>query len=102
MIVTKSPSDRVHYGKLHISENDFSILKDPRLYVFLIMLILLSVLLPGVFDGAWSLFLAMNQTEYDLEDSNDTLMEFTYENQKYADLLYKNLINLQFFGLSVS
>ena len=55
----------------------------------------------NVFDAAWTLFMALDQTEEMLKWQNSSLEDFSYEREDITDMMFNNLVNQQFFGQSV-
>ena len=54
-----------------------------------------------MFDAAWALFMALDQTEEMLKWQNSSLEDFSYEREDITDMMFNNLVNQQFFGQSV-
>ena len=54
-----------------------------------------------VFDAAWSLFLALHDTELQLKRVNSSLEDFTYEREDISKMIYNNILKQKFIGQSV-
>ena len=53
------------------------------------------------FDAAWALLLGLHDTVEQLQLRNQTLSDFTYDRKDIADSLYSNIVEQQFFGVTV-
>ena len=54
-----------------------------------------------MFDTVWAAALALHKTEAKLP-SGQSLLDFNYDNTKLSDMIYKEALNVSFFGLTVS
>ena len=56
-----------------------------------------------LFDAIWTAALALNKTEFRLNEKNLTLKNFTYEDQhNISEIIYEEVLKVKFFGLTVS
>ena len=56
-----------------------------------------------MFDAIWTAALALNRTESQLKQKNLSLKNFTYKDEyDISSIIYKEVLKLEFFGLSVS
>ena len=54
-----------------------------------------------MFDTVWAAALALHNTAKKLP-SGQSLLDFNYSNAKMSEMIYKEAINVKFFGLTVS
>ena len=54
-----------------------------------------------MFDTVWAAAIALHNTAAKLP-SGQSLMDFNYSNAELSDILYKEALNVSFFGLTVS
>ena len=54
-----------------------------------------------MFDTVWAAALALHNTAAKLP-SEQSLLDFNYSNTNLSDLIYKEALNVSFFGLTVS
>ena len=56
-----------------------------------------------VFDAMWTAALALNRTESHLKNLGLSLQNFSYDDEyKISDIIYKEALEVEFFGLTVS
>ena len=56
-----------------------------------------------IFDALWTAALALNRTQTRLNETNLTLLDFTYDDKySISDIIYEEALNVTFFGLTVS
>ena len=55
-----------------------------------------------MFDTVWAAALALNNTAAKLSTSGQSLLDFNYTNTKISEMIYKEALNVTFFGLTVS
>ena len=54
-----------------------------------------------MFDTVWAAALALHRTAVKLP-SGQSLLDFNYSNTKISEMIYKEALNVSFFGLTVS
>ena len=54
-----------------------------------------------MFDTVWAAALALHNTAEKLP-SGQSLLDFNYSNTKISEMIYKEALNVSFFGLTVS
>ena len=54
-----------------------------------------------MFDTVWAAALALHNTAAKLP-SGQSLLDFNYSNTKISEMIYKEALNVTFFGLTVS
>ena len=56
-----------------------------------------------LFDAMWTAALALNKTETRLKDLGLSLQNFSYNDEyNISDIIYKEALEVEFFGLTVS
>ena len=54
-----------------------------------------------MFDTVWAAALALHRTAAKLP-SGQSLLDFNYSNTQISEMIYKEALNVSFFGLTVS